>query len=620
MTKMKINTYKTGTLLEFLFLFFLLFLISCNKQKQTTGNNLYTKTASVFTEDLRSYYLETLDSLSANLNRLDASKSLEENKAIFKTIRKWYKFAEPFIIAFDNNNYLTINGPNLPIVHAEDYTDIKKLKPRSLQVVEELLYDDKGLDKKELELQLIFLRSRVPFMAHNHIIYKQKDKHYIKMIRDAIITVATKGITGFDSPMQLNSTEESAYVYQSLWKILKIMESSFGKTEEYQQILSEFKTSKELLMNSKFETFDRYNFIKNHTNKQLYLLAKACKKWGIKMAENYELNPYAENLFQKDFLNLSNFAPQGSPVINNERIALGKKLFNDKSLSNKGDMSCATCHIKEKAFTDGLAVGIGKNGVKLQRNTPTLTYAGYQRTFFYDGRGDGLEGQIVGVTNNKNEFHIDMNTLEKRVKENQEYTKAFESLYKGNITSRNIRLAIATYIRSLAPFDSKFDRNMLDLETSLTSEEKTGFNLFMGKAACATCHFPPVFNGLVPPKFAESEFEHLGITKTDDFSNPVLDEDPGLFYPYEVEERRGFFKTSSVRNVALTAPYMHNGAYKTLDKVVEFYNNGGGAGMGLDVPYQTLPADSLQLNKKEIAAIIAFMKSLTDKNYEANLE
>ena len=613
---MKINSYKTGTLKGFLFLFsFLFIVVSCNKKKEI-ATDTYTKVGSVFTKDLRNYYLQTLDSLAFNINKLDTIKPLAENKAHFKTVRKWYKFAEPFLIAFDNNNYLTINGPNLPIIHAEDYTDIKKLKPKSLQVVEELLYDEAGLDKKELELQLIFLRSRVPFMAHNHIIYRQKDKHYIKMIRDAIITVATKGITGFDSPMQLNSTEESAYVYQSLGKILKYMEVSYGTTEEYKKLINEFKASEDLLMSSDFESFDRYSFIKNHTNVQLSLLAKACKKWKVEMAENYELNPYAENLFQKDFLNLSDFAPQKSPKITNEYIALGKKLFNDKSLSRRGDMSCATCHNSEKAFTDGFKVGIGNNGVKLQRNTPTLTYAGYQRTFFYDGTGDGLEGQIVGVTNNKNEFHIDMENLEQRVKENQVYKKAFDSLYKGNVTSRNIRLSIATYIRSLAPFDSKFDRNMQGLETSLTQEEKEGFNLFMGKAACATCHFPPVFNGLVPPKFSESEFEHLGVTKTDDFNNPVLDDDPGMFYPYEVEERRGFFKTSTVRNIELTAPYMHNGAYETLEKVVAFYNNGGGAGMGLEVPYQTLPEDSLGLNQKEIGSIIAFMKSLKDKKHE----
>ncbi len=90
----------------------------------------------------------------------------------------------------------------------------------------------------------------------------------------------------------------------------------------------------------------------------------------------------------------------------------------------------------------------------------------------------------------------------------------------------------------------------------------------------------------------------MGVTKTDDFNNPILDDDPGLFYPYAVERRRGFFKTSTVRNIELTAPYMHNGAYETLEKVVVFYDNEGGAGMGLEVPYQTLPEDSLGLNQK----------------------
>ncbi|MEM9141872.1 MAG: cytochrome-c peroxidase, partial [Bacteroidota bacterium] len=404
---------------------------------------------SAFTADLRNYYLQNLDSLSRYVHKLDTLKSITENRAIFKEARKWYKYAEPFMIAFDHNSYLTINGPNLLVVHAEDYTDVKKLKPKSLQVVEELLYDEAGLDREELELQLIFLRARIPFMAHNHIIYRQQDRHYLKMIRDAVITVATKGITGFDSPMQLNSTEEAAYIYQTLGNILKYMEGSFGNTPVYLQLLNAFQAAEKSLKGADFETFDRYAFIKKHTNKQLTLLAKAAKAWDIKMAENYGLNPYAENLFQKDFLNLSHFAPQGSPSISDGRIALGKKLFNDPSLSTTG-ISCATCHVKEKAFTDGNKIGIGKNGIQLQRNTPTLPYAALQRTFFYDGRGDGLEGQIVGVTNNENEFHIDLYTLEKKIQDSPAYKTEFDSLYGGKINNRNVRNAIATYIRSLS--------------------------------------------------------------------------------------------------------------------------------------------------------------------------
>ncbi|GAL69826.1 hypothetical protein [Jejuia pallidilutea] len=165
---MCINLYhlKRGICSRFLFLVLTtLSVVSCKKENNTEAPLVSnSQNNSEFTEDLRSYYLQNLDSLETYLKLLDPSKSVSENKRIFKEVRKWYKYAEPFMIAFDNNNYLTINGPNLLIVHAEDYTEIKKIKPKSLQVVEELLYNEEGLNKEELELQLIFLRSRVPFM------------------------------------------------------------------------------------------------------------------------------------------------------------------------------------------------------------------------------------------------------------------------------------------------------------------------------------------------------------------------------------------------------------------------------------------------------------------------
>ncbi len=291
-------------------------------------------------------------------------------------------------------------------------------------------------------------------------------------------------------------------------------------------------------------------------------------------------------------------------------------MFNDESLSSTGNISCASCHHKEKAFTDGLEKAQGIGNVELQRNTPTLTYAVYQKTMFYDGRATGLEDQIVNVVNDENEFHMNLEQMEQKIKENPWYVQQFDSLYKGQMTNRNARHAIATYIRSLAPFDSKFDRNMQGLEKTLTEEEIVGFNLFMGKAACATCHFPPAFNGTVPPKYMETEFENLGVPQNASFEHPVLDEDPGQYYPYKVEEKRNFFKTSTVRNIELTAPYMHNGVYKTLEEVVNFYNVGGGQGMGLNVPYQTLPSDSLNLNETESEALIAFLRTLTDQEFE----
>ena len=138
----------------------------------------------------------------------------------------------------------------------------------------------------------------------------------------------------------------------------------------------------------------------------------------------------------------------------------------------------------------------------------------------------------------------------------------------------------------------------------------------MGKAACGTCHFAPAFNGTVPPYYQDSESEVLGILYEYDTLKPVLDQDIGrLGNGLPGEEAEHFirsFKTVTVRNAALTGPYMHNGSINTLEEVVDFYNRGGGEGMGLSVPHQTLPPDPLNLTAQEQADIVAFMEALTD--------
>jgi cytochrome c peroxidase len=141
---------------------------------------------------------------------------------------------------------------------------------------------------------------------------------------------------------------------------------------------------------------------------------------------------------------------------------------------------------------------------------------------------------------------------------------------------------------------------------------KRGFNLFMGKAQCGTCHFAPTFFGNVPPFYGTSESEVLGVPKVWDTLNPVLDADIGRYKFMEFPDFMHAFKTSTVRNAELTKPYMHNGGFKSLEDVVDFYDRGGGAGMGLDVPNQTLPDKKLNLTAAEKKDIVAFMKALTD--------
>ncbi len=594
-------------------LFFLMILFGCSN---TETRKPLQDLPSLFNDDIKRYYKQTLDSATYYLAQMDTSLSLDQNQKLYFLSRKWYKYAEPMIIAYDHENYKTINGPNLLKVEAEDFTDIKKTEPTSYQVLEELLFAEETPDKITLHRNINFLSARLPFIRNNNMLFDQRDQHHLKMIRDVIVNIATKGITGFDSPALLMSLQEAIYSYESLARIIEIYQEAFNDKELFAEWKNEIEASKKVLADGEFNAFDRYTFIRDHINHQLSLLKKTAEDFGIELNTSRPLNPASDNLFAKDFFNISYFSPPNSPEITADLISIGKALFNDPSLSKTGDMSCSTCHREELAFTDGLRKSKGTDGMELQRNSPTLTYSGYQYKFFLDGRASALESQIVGVLNNTNEFHTSLEIMTKTVENNKGYLLAFDSIYPDGVNQRNIRNAIAAYIRDQSSFDSKFDRNMQGKEVTLSEAEVDGFNLFMGKAACATCHFPPAFNGTVPPKFLETEFENLGVPANASFTNPELDSDPGAYYPFEVEERRGFFKTPTIRNIDLTGPYMHNGVFDSLEQVVRFYNFGGGSGMGLDIPYQTLPTDSLQLSEEEQKAVVAFMKTLTDMKLE----
>ena len=152
-------------------------------------------------------------------------------------------------------------------------------------------------------------------------------------------------------------------------------------------------------------------------------------------------------------------------------------------------------------------------------------------------------------------------------------------------------------------------------EDTFTQSEKEGMNLFMGKALCATCHFIPLTNGTVPPFFQETEREVIGVPNTSE--NRALDDDLGYYWKFNESLHKGMFKTPTVRNASLTAPYMHNGVYNTLEEVIDFYNKGGGGGLGFDLEHQTLPFDNLKLTDKEQRALVDFVKTLTDTQVDS---
>ncbi|WNH10126.1 cytochrome-c peroxidase [Thalassobellus suaedae] len=574
--------------------------IACKKE--------LTKTQATSTNKrIESLYTKELDICINYLDSLSASKNIKNNIDFYKKAREHFKTIEPILAFTDQNNYKSLNAPNFLQIQEEDPTDIKIRTPFGFQVIEELLFTPKTDPLKIHEIVSI-TNSRLKLIRKNTRI-NFKNHHIIWLIRNQIVRIATTGITGFDSPVLGQSLLECQYTYKTLINLLDIFQDQFKSKRVYTNLKKAFQTSINHL-NHDFDSFDRYAFIKTNTDAQLKLLVEVQKDWNVNFPFEMALSNTMTSLFSPDALNLNYFTDFKSDTINlKQKEFLGNKLFNDKMLSKNNDLACVSCHIKDKAFTDGKALFDNRQ----TRNSPTLPYSAYQQLYFMDARSGSLEGQIVGVANNHNEFNLPMDSIANRIKNNPEYNKLLDSLYNNARFEFNIRHAIASYVRSLNPFNSKFDNNINDKKSSLSVKEKTGFNLFMGKAACATCHFPPLFNGTVPPNFNTTELEIIGVPETKE--NKMLDDDLGRYYLFNTKARKGAFKTPTIRNIEKTAPYMHNGTYTTLEEVIDFYNDGGGVGLGFDLPHQTLPFDNLDLSEEEQTSIIAFMKTLTDEVY-----
>jgi cytochrome c peroxidase len=178
-----------------------------------------------------------------------------------------------------------------------------------------------------------------------------------------------------------------------------------------------------------------------------------------------------------------------------------------------------------------------------------------------------------------------------------------------------LRVALAAYIRALTALDSRFDRAIRGDTVSITPAERRGFNLFVGKAKCGSCHFAPLFGGTLPPDFTRSELEIIGVPASRSSDHAAVDPDIGRAAVDHWAEHRFAFRVPTIRNAALTAPYMHNGVFATLEQVIEFYDRGGGAGLGEILQSQTLATRSLHLTARDKSDLVAFVRSLTDSSF-----
>jgi cytochrome c peroxidase len=279
-----------------------------------------------------------------------------------------------------------------------------------------------------------------------------------------------------------------------------------------------------------------------------------------------------------------------------EKIELGKLLFFDPRLSGNGHWACATCHNPSLGYSDGLPRALGFMETELGRHTPTILNAAYNTSQFWDGRAKSLEEQAKMPVLSKAE----MNMLEKEVVSFlngiPDYRRRFKSVFGGTPTLNDAAKAIASFERTLVAGDSRFDRYMKGDKKALTIQEKKGLILFMGKASCTQCH-----NG---PNFSDSKFHNVGTKHVG-----PLAVDHGRMNVTSNPNDMHAFKTPTLRNIAITPPYMHDGVFSTLEQVVEFYNKGGE-----NKPHKSPKIFPLNLTDEEKANLVAFMKTLTSEH------
>ncbi|MDO9140571.1 MAG: cytochrome c peroxidase [Methylobacter sp.] len=344
--------------------------------------------------------------------------------------------------------------------------------------------------------------------------------------------------------------------------------------------------------------------------------------------------------------NLLGLPPVPIPANNPQtpaKIALGDKLFHDKRFSVDGTVSCANCHDEKKAFTDALPVSVGHNGLTGTRNAPTVLNAAFNPSQFWDGREPDLEGQAKQPLVNPVEHGLsDHQQVLEIIRTDPDYLATFQNVFNvsaKSLTIDHVAQAIASFERTLVAGNSPFDRYIFNRQKdALTAAQVRGFELFIGQGRCVSCHTIEQDHAL----FTDGRFHNIGVginqiqqdvprlahafleakNKGGDVDVMVLTDkkssELGRFAVTDELGQIGAFKTPTLRNVELTAPYMHDGSLLTLKEVMVHYNNGGAA--KADEPVNAFLSGGIRplgLNDAQLDDLVAFMSALTSSKLTA---
>lgn len=584
----------------------------------------------------RSVYIERLNGFRQQLSGLletiehsDCSKPadlqiiqsrINDARLQLKATDFWLRYFEPTV-------YKKINGP-LPVEwETEVFEKFEKpYKREGAGLTLAALYMEEENFSKDSLRQLVnaALNAMNTYAADSITQNIRSYQHFYLCNRLYLLNLSAIYTTAFECPDTTRVIPELRFMMKTTAGIYESFNNSFPNQALDATYLSLYNKALVFVEEQpdEFSSFDHFSFIKDYINPLFSLNQSAIRNYNIRSTNfvDYSLNKTAASIFDKDIY--SGLNPKGiflrvdDPKELEEIDRVGKQLFYDPILSGNNKRSCASCHKASEYFTDTAIVAAQRFDEKgmLPRNTPSLVNTIYNHLAMLDGRHISLQDQVREVIAKPEEMGSNQNEVLQKVLSCSDYKKTFTRLLKltpqeDEITIEHIISTITFYYSKFSRYYSPFDEAM-DLKGTLSPAAKEGFNLFMSKSQCATCHFVPQFNGVKPP-FIGSEFEVLGVPSDTSFHQ--LSMDKGRYDVNPAEETLHAFRTGSLRNIMHTAPYMHNGVFKTINEVIDFYDAGGGTGKGLLVNNQTLGADSLRLSKTEKESLVAFLRSLDEK-------
>jgi cytochrome c peroxidase len=566
-----------------------------------------------------------VDTLATRIAQLDtAALALQTTadvpraRTAFVAARLAFKHAELALEYYTPTTAKEMNGPALPEVEDAEGPEAV-FPPTGFQVIEEALYGETPLAEREtITRETATMRPLVTraqtMMGAQHA----TDAHVWDAVKLELARIGTLGLAGFDSPVAGFGLAEADAALEGVVRTLAPYHTADASWARVDSLVTSARAM--LTASTDRDGFDHFAFL----TQQLVPLGRALQQARVTLAigvpaERRAFRMDAATVFDSAAFDVLGFAPLDAAPATPEQVALGEGLFHDTRLSGDGSRACSSCHLPGRAFTDGMVANAARGGAPLARNTPTVINSGLQLGSFADLRTTYLEDQVTDVVQNVDEMHGNLSTIAGRLASDSALVTQFRRAYSATparndslVTAAQIRSALAAYQRSLTRMNSPVDKALRGDTAALSAEERRGFNVFVGKGKCATCHFLPLTNGTVPPMYQKAEVEVLGTPTRPATANATVDPDIGRYRLTRAEPHKYAFRTPSIRNVALTAPYMHNGAYRTLEQVVDFYNRGGGAGIGITLDNQTLPPDPLNLSTAEQRALVVFMRALTD--------